>query len=70
MQHPSLEAIAERLVEQLQCDEDLCLPILHQVTRGKPLAKAALAASLLVSQGDVEQRLLHLLPRPKAQSRI
>ena len=60
MQHPSLEAIAERLVEQLQCDEDLCLPILRQVTRGKPLAKAALAASLLVSQGDVEQRLLHL----------
>ncbi|HEY6542928.1 MAG TPA: organomercurial lyase [Ktedonobacteraceae bacterium] len=61
MQHPSLETIAERLSEQLQCEqEELCLPILHQVTRGKPLKKAALAASLHVSQGDLEQRLLHL----------
>jgi alkylmercury lyase len=61
MQRSSLEAIAERLSEQLQCEqEDLCLPILHQVTRGKPLAKADLAASLQVSQGDVEQRLMRL----------
>ncbi len=61
MQHPSLETIAERLSEQLQCvHEDLCLPILHQVTRGKPLEKGALAASLHMNQGELEQRLLHL----------
>ena len=61
MQHSSLETIAERLSEQLQCEqEDLCLPILHQVTRGKPIEKAALAVSLQVSQEEVEQRLLHL----------
>ncbi|MGH2497475.1 MAG: alkylmercury lyase MerB [Ktedonobacteraceae bacterium] len=61
MQHPSLEAIAKQLAEQLHCEqEELCLPILHQVTRGKPIEKAALAASLQVSQEDVEQRLLHL----------
>jgi alkylmercury lyase len=60
-QHPSLETIATQLAEQLQCvQEDLCLPILHRVTRGKPIEKAALAASLRVSQEDVEQRLLHL----------
>lgn len=61
MQHPPLETIAERLSEQLECEqEDLCLPILHQVTRGKPIGKAALAASLQLSQKDLEQRLLHL----------
>ena len=61
MQHPSLETIAERLSEQLQCEqEDLCLPILHQVTRGKPIKMAALAVSLQMSQEDVEQRLSHL----------
>jgi alkylmercury lyase len=61
MQRPALETIAKQLAEQLQCEqEDLCLPILHQVTRGKPIEKAALAASLRVSQEDVEQRLLHL----------
>lgn len=61
MQRPSLETIATRLSEQLQCEqEELCLPILHQVTRGKPLKKAALAASLHMGQQDVEQRLLHL----------
>jgi alkylmercury lyase len=61
MHHSSLETIAERLSEQLQCEqEDLCLPILHQVTRGKPFEKAALAASLQVSREEVEQRLLHL----------
>ncbi len=61
MQRPSLEMIATQLAEQLQCEqEDLCLPILHQVTRGKAIEKAALAASLQVSQGDLEQRLLHL----------
>ena len=61
MQHSSLETIAERLSEQLQCEqEDLCLPILHQVTRGKPIGIAALAVSLQVSQEEAEQRLLHL----------
>ena len=56
-----LEVLASHLAEQLQCEqEDLCLPILHQVTRGKPIGKAALAASLQVSHEDVEQRLLHL----------
>ncbi len=58
--HP-LEVLASHLAEQLQCEqEDLCLPILHQVTRGKPIGKSALAASLQVSQEEIEQRLLHL----------
>jgi len=58
MQHQSLETIAAQLAEQLRCEqEDLCLPILHQVTRGKPLEKALLAASLQLSQEDLEQRL-------------
>lgn len=61
MQHPSLETIAERLSEQLRCEqEDLCLPIVYQVARGKPLEKAALAASLQMRQEDLEQRLAHL----------
>lgn len=61
MHHPALETIAERLSQQLQCtQEDLCLPILHQVARGKPLTKAALAASLQMHQEDLEQRLVHL----------
>ena len=61
MQHPSLETIATQLAEQLQCEhEELCLPILRQVTRGEPIQKATLAASLQMSQEDLEQRLLHL----------
>ena len=69
MHHSSLETIAERLSEQLQCEqEDLCLPILQQVTRGKPIGKAALAVSLQVSQEEVEQRLLHL-PIPSLTNR-
>lgn len=61
MQHPSLETIATQLAEQLRCEqEDLCLPILSQVTRGKSLEKAALAASLHLGQEELEQRLLHL----------
>jgi alkylmercury lyase len=61
MQHQSLESIAAQLAEQLRCEQqDLCLPILHQVTRGKPLEKAVLAASLQLSQEDLEQRLGHL----------
>ena len=39
MQHPPLETIAECLSEQLRCEqEDLCRPIVQQVTRGKPVA--------------------------------
>ena len=39
MQHPSLETIAERLSEQSRCEqEDLCRPILQQITRGEPVA--------------------------------
>lgn len=61
MQRLSLDAIAERLSEQLQCEqEDLCLPILYQVIRGKPLSKTALSTSLQISQGELEQRLTRL----------
>jgi len=61
MQHPSLETIAECLSEQLRCEqEDLCRPIVQQVTRGKPVAPAALRASLQVSQDELEQRLAKL----------
>lgn len=63
MQHPSLETIAEHLSEQLRCEqEDLCRPIVQQVTRGKPVAPAALRASLQVSQDELEQRLAKLPP--------
>ncbi len=58
MPHPSLETIVERLSEQLRCEqEDLCRPILQQVTRGKPIASTALQASLQVNQNGLEQRL-------------
>lgn len=58
MQHPSLETIAERLTAQLRCEqEDLCRPIIHQVTRGKPVASTALQASLQVNQDELKQRL-------------
>jgi alkylmercury lyase len=61
MPHPSLETIAERLTAQLRCEqEDLCRPILQQVTRGKPVAPAALRASLQVSQDELEQCLAKL----------
>jgi alkylmercury lyase len=61
MQHPPLETIAEHLAEQLRCEqEDLCHPILLQVTRGQPLEKTVLAASLQLSQEELEQRLVHL----------
>src|SRR5713226_2590233 len=63
MPHPSLETIAGRLSEQLRCEqEDLCRPIVQQVTRGKPVAPAALRASLQVSQDELEQRLAKLPP--------
>ena len=58
MQHLSLETLAEHLAEQSRCEhEELCRPILHQVTRGKPLALATLAASLQVSPKELERRL-------------
>ena len=63
MQHLSLETIAERLSEQLRgAQEDLCRPILYQVTLGKPVALATLHASLQVSQNELEQRLAKLPP--------
>jgi alkylmercury lyase len=63
MHHPSLETIAERLSELLHCEqEDLCRPIVHQVTRGKPVAPATLQASVQVSQDELEQRLAKLPP--------
>jgi alkylmercury lyase len=62
MHHLSLDALAQRLSEQLQCEqEDLCRSILHQVSRGKPLAKATLAAELQISQNELEQRLARVL---------
>ena len=58
IQHLSLETIAERLSEQLRgAQEDLCRPIVQQVTRGKPVTSAALRGSLRVSQCELEQRL-------------
>src|SRR6266851_4832679 len=63
MPYPSLETIAERLLGQLRgAQEDLCRPIVQQVTRGKPVAPAALRASLQVSQDELEQRLAKLPP--------
>src|SRR5712691_8255433 len=63
MPYPSLEMIAERLLGQLRgAQEDLCRPIVQQVTRGKPVAPAALRASLQVSQDELEQRLARLPP--------
>jgi len=54
----SLDAIAQRLSEQLQCEqEDLCRSILHQVSRGKPLSRASLATSLQINQNELEHRL-------------
>ena len=58
MHHPALETIAERLSGQLRgAQEDLCRPIIHQITRGKPVTSATLRASLQVSQYELEQRL-------------
>jgi alkylmercury lyase len=58
MPHPSLERIAERLTEHLRCEqEDLCRPIVQQITHGKPVASAALRAALRVNQDELEQRL-------------
>jgi hypothetical protein len=58
MQHPSLETITERLIAQARCElDDLCLLILQQVSRGKPLTMAMLGASLQMNQDELEQRL-------------
>src|SRR5215472_15365499 len=58
MQHPSLERIAERLSKQMRgAQEDLCRPIVQQITRGKPVASAALRAALRVNLDELEQRL-------------
>jgi alkylmercury lyase len=63
MHHPALETIAERLSEQLRCEQkDLCRPIVQQVTRGKPVTPAALRAALQVSQDELEHRLARLPP--------
>jgi alkylmercury lyase len=58
----SLDALAQRLSEQLQCEqEDLCHSILHQVSRRKPLSKASLATELEISQEELEHRLTRVL---------
>jgi alkylmercury lyase len=60
-QHPSLETIAQRLAEQLRCEqEDLCLPILQQVSRGIPATRAELGARLKLDQDELERRLIQL----------
>lgn len=62
MQHLSLDALAQRLSEQLQCEqEDLCRSLLHQVSRGKPLSKASLATSLQIGHNELEHRLARVL---------
>ena len=61
MHHLSLDTIAQRLSEQLQCEqEDLCRSILHQVSRGRPLAKASLATDLQISQNELEIGRAHV----------
>ena len=61
MQHPPLETIAERLSEQLQCEqEDLCIQIIQQVTRGKPVVPAELQTALQVSRDELGHRLTSL----------
>ena len=56
-----LDVIARHLSEQLRFEQDdLCLQILQQVTRGKPVAKAELGARLKFSQDELEQRLTHV----------
>ena len=60
MQHPPLETIVERLLEQSRCgpsDQNLCSQIVSQVTRGKPVTPAALGASLQIHQDELKHRL-------------
>lgn len=63
MHHPSLETVIEILLsEQLRCEqeEELCLPILYQVARGKPVEQATLARSLQLTQHELEHQLSRL----------
>jgi alkylmercury lyase len=61
MHHPALETIAKRLSEQLRgAQEDLCRPIVQQITRGKPVTPAALRSSLKASRPELEHRLARL----------
>ena len=61
MHHPALETIAERLSGQLHCEqEDICRPIVQQITRGKPVTPAALRSSLKASRPELEHRLARL----------
>jgi alkylmercury lyase len=60
-QHPPLETIVQRLAEQLRCEqEDLCFPIVQQVSRGRPATRAELGAGLQLDQDELERRLAHL----------
>jgi len=63
MQHPLLETIVERLLEQSRCgpsDQDLWGQIVQQVTRGKPVSPAALGASLQIQQDELNHRLTQM----------
>ena len=61
MQHPPLETIAAHLAEQLRCEqEDICLQVVQQVARGRPVAMASLETSLKISQDELERRLTQL----------
>lgn len=61
MPHLSLDTLARRLTEQLQCEqEDLCCSILQHVSRGEPVSKATLATTLQISQDELEHRLARL----------
>jgi len=58
MDHPSLETLAERLMALARRELDaLFLPIVHQVSRGKPLTMVALGASLQMSQDELKRCL-------------
>ncbi|GAC1565459.1 MAG: organomercurial lyase MerB [Ktedonobacteraceae bacterium] len=56
-----LDVLASRLAAQLHCgQEDLCLQIMKQVTRGKPVAQTALSTTLQINRDELEQRLAQL----------
>jgi alkylmercury lyase len=59
VEHLSLEIMAERLLAHARCElDELCLPIVHQVSRGKPLTMVGLGAALQLTQDELAQRLL------------
>lgn len=63
MQHPPLETIVERLLEQSHCgqsDQTLCSQIVFQVTHGKPVLPAALGASLQIPQDELNHQLIQV----------